>query len=522
MLSPFDVDVDALDAEHTRRSLRTFLVGQSQIDKDRPDKHWNSGAWHILEPATPLRFTWNIEAICEHLDAVRRGEIRDLLITTPPRSLKSTTVAVCWPAHLWLTWPAAKLLTVSHSWDLAVRDCLASKTLIRSEWYARLNRQIDGSPIFRLGDRHHATPELRDLKDTDGWFQNSARGQRYAVGLDGKVTGQGGNILLVDDAHDAEKVESDTQRNRAVNRFRKVLLNRLNSPKEDRKIVIGQRVHASDVPGYCKDCGYDELSIRTEYELDDARRKTSIGWSDPRTDEGQVIDDGRFGPEEVAQAKRDLGEYGYASQHQQRPFPPGGLVFKSEWWNEYDTEIPDEEFSQIITSWDLRFSGEHQGSNTFGTCWAQKGSRFYLIDGFCGRLSILEECNRFVEMRSRHPRCGAHLVEKKADGAALISMVQDKVPGVLAVNPRGDKETRARATTPLHEAGNIWIPSASLAERMGWEWFATWRAEHIAFPKFATNDAVDSTSQALDYLSTATPIVAFDTMAGYRGDQWTA
>src|SRR5271170_5125659 len=51
-------------------------------------------AWHVVEPATPFIEGWHIDAVCEHLMAVSRGDIRNLLINIPPRHMKSLAVGV--------------------------------------------------------------------------------------------------------------------------------------------------------------------------------------------------------------------------------------------------------------------------------------------------------------------------------------------------------------------------------------------------------------------------------------------
>ena len=53
-------------------------------------------AWPQLEPETPFVDNWHIGLICELLTAVSLGQLRDLLITVPPRCTKSMTVAVLW------------------------------------------------------------------------------------------------------------------------------------------------------------------------------------------------------------------------------------------------------------------------------------------------------------------------------------------------------------------------------------------------------------------------------------------
>jgi hypothetical protein len=43
-------------------------------------------AWSVVEPASPSVHGFHIEPIAEHLEAVARGDIQDLVITAPPRS----------------------------------------------------------------------------------------------------------------------------------------------------------------------------------------------------------------------------------------------------------------------------------------------------------------------------------------------------------------------------------------------------------------------------------------------------
>ena len=45
-------------------------------------------AFEVIEPATEFEDNWHIECIAEHLEASYRGEIRDLIINVPPRTLK--------------------------------------------------------------------------------------------------------------------------------------------------------------------------------------------------------------------------------------------------------------------------------------------------------------------------------------------------------------------------------------------------------------------------------------------------
>lgn len=74
--------------------------------------------WHILEPNTPMVEGWPMEAVCEHLEAVTRGEITRLLINVPPGFCKSLLVDVFWPAWEWGIGKAyLRYVTFSSSWS---------------------------------------------------------------------------------------------------------------------------------------------------------------------------------------------------------------------------------------------------------------------------------------------------------------------------------------------------------------------------------------------------------------------
>ncbi len=64
-------------------------------------------------------------------------------------------------------------------------------------------------------------------------------------------------------------------------------------------------------------------------------------------------------------------------------------------------------------------------------------------------LDLTEWVERTYPARRTH----AKLVEDKANGPAVISQLRRRVPGLIAVDPQGDKVARARAVAPDVEAG---------------------------------------------------------------------
>lgn len=100
-----EADRVAIERELCKRSLADFA----------------KMAWHVLEPATPLKWGWALDAICAHLEAVTRGEITRLLMNVPPGTMKSLLTGVIWPAWEWgpRGLPEKRFLATAHKQDLA-------------------------------------------------------------------------------------------------------------------------------------------------------------------------------------------------------------------------------------------------------------------------------------------------------------------------------------------------------------------------------------------------------------------
>jgi hypothetical protein len=98
---------------------------------------------------------------------------------------------------------------------------------------------------------------------------------------------------------------------------------RVNDPKTSAMIVVMQRCHAQDLSGHLlEQGGFEHLCLPAEYE--GTTRKTSIGFSDPRKEMGELLWKERYGRQEIEDLKRRLGSYAAAGQLQQRPSPLGG------------------------------------------------------------------------------------------------------------------------------------------------------------------------------------------------------
>ncbi len=150
-------------------------------------------AWHIVEPATVFVPGWHLDAICEHLQAVSSGELRNLLINIPPRHAKSLCVSVFWMCWLWASRPQTRWLYSAYTAGLSTRDSRKCRSIIGSPWYQA-----------RWGDRFRLTGD----QNAKSRFDNDRTGYRIATGARGSNTGEGGDIVVVDDPHNVKERDS--------------------------------------------------------------------------------------------------------------------------------------------------------------------------------------------------------------------------------------------------------------------------------------------------------------------------
>jgi hypothetical protein len=138
-------------------------------------------AWPIIESGTPFVDGWHIQAICEHLEAVILGQIPNLLINVPPRTMKSTLTSVLFMPWVWIKYPHKKFLFASYAQKLSTRDSVACRRLIMSSWYQE-----------RWGHIFHIAKDQNEKMR----FQNDKNGYRIATSVGGTVVGEGGDIKI--------------------------------------------------------------------------------------------------------------------------------------------------------------------------------------------------------------------------------------------------------------------------------------------------------------------------------------
>lgn len=410
------------------------------------------------------------------LDPSYVQRIQNLVINVPPGSLKSRVVSVCTPAWMWTICPSWRAIFLSANPRVALRDSVYCRDVVESDWY-----QKKFCPDW----------ELRGDNNSKSSFWNTKGGVRSAFGFNSRITGDRGDAIFWDDPHDAQEVLSDTIRQGVIDRWDSAIRNRVNDLKSSIRIGIMQRLHTDDLAGHVlKQSGWAHLCIPQEFEKKVA--PTPLAWVDPRTEPGELMFPERFPTEVLAQEKEALGSYGYAGQHQQRPAPLEGGMFNRSWWKYY--KIAPDDFDLVIQSWDCTFKDTKQSDFVVGQVWGKRGGQFYLLDQVRDRMDISATMNAIRALSAKYPQCSAKLIEDKANGPAVISLLEREIPGLIPIEPNGGKVVRAVAIAPFVEAGNVFLPENA-------SWVSDYVQEFSIFPNGSHDDQVDSTSQAINWLA---------------------
>lgn len=492
---PLPLSVAAYKAEIARRQEQAML---DEVERDRAGvrrrcqsfAEFVKMAWKVIEPGTPLRWNWHLDAMCAHLEAISRGELKPrLIINVPPGSSKSTIVTVLWQAWEWGPLGKRHMRYVTTSFDLVnvKRDTGKTLDVIRSRWFQSL------------------WPEV-ELK-TEGVlsFSNYDTGSRLGVAFK-SVTGKRGDRLVVDDPHSILGAESETQRDSAVTMFIEGGLNRTNDWETSAIVVVMQRLHEGDLTGalLARDYGFIHLMIPMEFEP--ARRcstplKVDDGkggkkdWTDPRSYDGELMDPVRFPPAAVADLKKS-GEYAWNGQYQQRPAPRKGGMFKVEKIDIVDRCPPG---GQTVAGWDFAGSKRKKSPYTARVLMTRIGGDIYVRDVVREQTNPTE-LNRLLESTSVEDR-------NRVPGV-LISIPQD--PGQAGKHQKwafadiligfnfkatpetGDKETRAEPFAAMVGAERVHLVRG--------DWNSAYIEELRNFPGGNLKDQVDASSRAFGEL----------------------
>lgn len=445
--------------------------------------------FHHINPGAEYIDNWHIGLIMETLQEVERGNIRRLIINMPPRSLKSICTSVAFPAWVLAHQPHKRIITTSYSLQLAKKHSMDCRGVIGSDWYQEL------FPETQL------TREQNDkLK-----FQTSEFGFRLATSVGGTLTGEGGDILILDDPINAAQAQTPVLRSKVSEWYKQTLVSRLDNKRKGTIVLVMQRFHPEDLSGELLKTGHwQHLNL----PLVATQKEHFVVSGQPVGRRvGDLLHAARDTPQQVAQLKAEIGSFAFEAQYQQNPITQNGEMIKREWFGVYQ-EVRDEgggmkdEGSQsspsnaegvIIQSWDTAIKSS--ASSDYSVCITA-----HLHDGVSDILDVHRDRMEYPALKRRTQQLAERfkpdhiLIEDKASGQQLIQDLRREyhLP-IIPIMPKGDKFSRISAATGMLEAGKVRLPEHA-------HWLADFLNEALGYPNTTHDDQIDALAQYLNWL----------------------
>lgn len=431
-----------------------------------------------VSPGDVFEDNWHLEAISWQLKRIQSGEVNRLIVTVPPRSLKSIAISVAWVAWRLGHDPKLRFVCVSYSAELALK-------------HARDCRAIMGMPFYRRAFPHTVLSRERSAEHD---FTTTARGGRFSTSVSGTMTGRGGDVIIIDDPIKPEDAASDAVRNAVNGWFGSTLSSRLNSKVEGAIVLVMQRVHEADLAGHLLEAGgWDHLNLPALAEVDE-----DIPLGSGRTYRraaGEPLHAAREPRSVLEEQKRAMGSAAFSAQYQQAPVPPSGVMIARSWLKTYDRPPERQPGDRLVQSWDC--ASKDGVLSDWSVCITAllRKRQVYVLDVYRNRL-IFPDLYRQTIALARRYGATAILIEDAASGTQLIQQLRRNqprgVPMPLAPKALGDKATRMSGASQRIEAGELLLPAEA-------PWLAEFQREVLAFPSGRHDDQVDALSQLLNW-----------------------
>ena len=393
----------------------------------------------------------------------------------PPRHGKSNLVSLRFPCWYLGRHPEDYVVQAGYAESIALTHSRQARDIFVSPEMRRLFPQVHYRPE-RVG-QDVVIPQRQAAHE---W--GTVQGGSYsAVGVGGGLTGRGFNVGIIDDPlKDSEESGSDTIRESRWQWYTTVFRTRLAPGAAI--IIVMTRWHHDDLVGRLLRQSAEDPST-DQWEVLHLRA----------IENGQALWPGQYPIDVLEGIRASIGSRSFMSLYQGEPEIAEGNIVKREWW-EFYTERPS--FTRVIHSWDTAFKGNRGSDYSVCTVWGEASNGYYLLDVWRARVEFPELKRAAVSLFDRdHPV--AVLTEDAASGQSLIQELQrgTRLP-IIPVKVTSDKVSRVHAVTPLIEAGKVLLPERA-------PWLADYIDELSAFPNGEHDDQVDSTSQALTWLSAA-------------------
>lgn len=477
---------------HSDKRLLDALYRQSFL-------HFAKRAFYEVEPSTSFEDNWHLECIAAHLEAVERGEIKRLIITIPPRTLKSYLVARAFPAWVMGRSPNKKFIVSSYGHEVAEQNSLACRRIMKSPWYQELFKAT----------------RINSEVDRNTHFETTQAGQYYAASALSPVTGIGCDILLLDDLIKPMEAGSETIRKSTNDNMRTTFFSRLNDKRTGAIILVMQRVHEDDPAGHLlKDGGWVHLKMPAEAHEDIEIDLGDKKWVMKR---GDLLFPARLSRQILDQTRLDMSEYHYVGQYLQEPVPAGGGEFKEEFLQYYYQGSVKPKEMNLVGLMDQAGGEELNKKKKKNSDWTvmqiwglASDNNYYLLDMIRDRLNPTERVDtlfmlhrKWNELTGKSFKFGVEKYGLMSDHHYIKEKQKQDAYHFPIVTLGGNmmKEERIRKLIPPMQNGRIYIPPTLPyidTEGRKFDLVSELKSEMASFPKARFDDIMDTASRLFE------------------------
>jgi predicted phage terminase large subunit-like protein len=424
----------------------------------------------LLRPGVEFKPNWHIDAMAHKIGQVASGDVRRLIVTVPPRHLKSIIASVALPAWYLGHNPSERVVCVSYSAELA-------KT------HANDFRRVVTDPVYQA-----VFPKTRLARETDSEIHTTLRGRRYATSIGGTLTGRGGNLIIIDDPLKPSDAVSEVNRGRVIEWYRSTLVTRADDKQAARTIVVMQRIHVDDLVGYLleNEAGFEVLNLPAvaqstiTYDLGGGRTHTR--------EQGDLLHPAHEPAEVLREIKKSMGSMLFSAQYQQAPEPAGGKIIRRKMLKYY-TAVERRPTDLIVLSWDIALSEKEAADYSACVVLLNRGERYYVLEVIRGKFPFDQLKDKIIEVKERYGKKASLVIEDSGISYGLIQSLREKRISVVDYKPKGDKQERLISQIDLFGGGSVLLPKEA-------PWLEEFVSELLSFPG-RHDDQVDALAQGL-------------------------
>jgi predicted phage terminase large subunit-like protein len=437
---------------------------------------------------------WHVDCIIEHLQAVEEGDIRNLIINMPPRSLKSVAISIAWPAWLLGKNPSEQIIVASYARNIGIE--LSRKCL-----------KVMQSPIYKK-----AFPGTRLAKETEEWFTTQDMGHRFVATNGKSPTGFGANYLIMDDIINPAESLSDTIRVKTNDWMTGTLFPRANDMNKVKKVLVMQRLHTDDPTGHLLEKeGWHHLSLPVEFKAKTMIEMRGVTWE---KEAGEWLHPERINQDTMdMMATEGMTPYQIAGQFYQTPVPPDGSEFKPQWIQYHENRSWRGMNGYILydpANTKKKRTGHDPDWSVFFVVALANDNNYYIADIVRDRMNPQERVQTLMKLHrkwnakfGKPPKVAVEQYGMMTD-AFYIQEAQNQESyrfPLVKVGGTMKKEDRIRQLIPLFTHGRVYLPKSlpyvTLAgERV--DLVEEFIKEYDTFPLGRHDDIMDSFARIVD------------------------